>query len=188
MTWVNHQARPFDVSNIDSNLPIDYHPLPMSEKPTKIRPARPGDEKEILALIRELAVYEKLGDQVVATEAQIAETLFESKQAECLLAEVDNRVAGFAIFFHNYSTFLAQAGIYLEDLFVRPEFRGYGVGKLLLKSLANLATQRKCGRLDWSVLTWNEPAIKFYDAIGARRLSDWVGYRLDGEALTKFAH
>jgi GNAT superfamily N-acetyltransferase len=162
----------------------------MNKPPSfQIRPARPGDEETILSLIRDLAEYERLAHEVVATAADLTRTLFGVQHfAECLLAEVDGESAGFAIFFHNYSTFLAKPGIYLEDLFVRPRFRGTGIGKQLLKRLAKIAVERKCGRLDWSVLTWNEPAIQFYEKIGAKRMEDWVGYRLTGEALGKFAH
>lgn len=154
-----------------------------------IRPARIGDEPTILELIKQLAEYERLAHEVVATPEDLKRTLFgETAFAECLIAEVDGQAAGFAIFFHNYSTFLARPGIYLEDLFVCPEYRGTGIGKDLLQSLAKLAVERKCGRLDWSVLKWNEPAIKFYESIGANRMEDWVGYRLTGEALKGFAH
>lgn len=154
-----------------------------------IRPARIGDESTILELIKGLAEYERLAHEVVATAEDLNRTLFgKPAYAECLIAEVDGTPAGFAIFFHNFSTFLARPGIYLEDLFVLPKYRGTGVGKELLQSLAKLAVERKCGRLDWSVLKWNEPAIKFYEKIGAIRMEDWVGYRLAGKALTEFAH
>lgn len=154
-----------------------------------IRPARIGDEPIILELIKGLAEYERLAHEVVATAEELNRTLFgKPAYAECLIGEVDGKPAGFAIFFHNYSTFLARPGIYLEDLFVLPKYRGTGLGKNLLQNLAKLAVERKCGRLDWSVLKWNEPAIKFYEKIGAVRMEDWVGYRLTGKALSEFAH
>lgn len=154
-----------------------------------IRAARAGDESTILELVKALAQYERLAHEVVATPEEIARTLFaKPPHAECLIAEADDRAVGFAILFHNYSTFLARPGIYLEDLFVLPEFRGTGIGKALLQSIAKLAVTRRCGRLDWSVLKWNDPAIKFYETIGAIRMEDWVGYRLTGSALKKFAN
>ena len=159
------------------------------ETAVQIRPARPGDEKTILSLIQQLAAYEKLSHEVVATPEALERTLFGTPSyAECIIAEVSGKAAGFAIFFHNYSTFLTRPGIYLEDLFVLPEFRGTGIGKLLLQHLAKLAVDRKCGRLDWAVLKWNEPAIQFYEKIGSVRMEDWVGYRLTGDALKNFAH
>ncbi len=142
----------------------------------------------ILEFIRELADYERLAHEVVATTAQLQATLFGPvPAAEVLIAEWGGAPAGFALFFGNYSTFLARPGIYLEDLFVRPDFRGRGIGTRLLAQLARLAVQRGCGRLDWSVLDWNEPALKFYRTIGARALDDWTQYRLAGEALAAMA-
>lgn len=156
--------------------------------PLRIEPAGPGDVSEILGLIRDLAVYEKLEHQVVATESGLRDTLFgERPAAEVLLARVGSRVAGFALFFHNYSTFLGQRGIYLEDLYVRPEFRGRGCGRALLARLAALAVERRCGRLEWAVLDWNEPAISFYRRRGAEPMSDWTVFRLTGEALRRMA-
>ncbi len=155
---------------------------------TQIRPAQPDDVELILSLIRELAEYEKLADQVVAEPTQLAEHLFgERRFAEVLIGEVDGQAAGFALFFHNYSTFLAKPGIYLEDLYVRPSARGVGLGKALLGHLAGLAVERGCGRLEWSVLDWNEPAIGFYQRLGARALDDWTQYRLTGPALHELA-
>ncbi len=154
----------------------------------QIRQARPEDCATILRFIKALAEYENLQHEVVATEASLMETLFgESPGAEVLIAEWSGRPAGFALFFHNYSTFLGRKGIYLEDLFVHPEFRGHGIGKALLSRLANIAVERQCGRLDWSVLDWNEPAIRFYQALDARAMSDWTQYRLTGPALMKLA-
>jgi len=156
--------------------------------PLRIEPAGPGDVPEILALIRDLAVYERLEHQVVATERGLRETLFgEKPAAEVLFARVGPRVAGFALFFSNYSTFLGQPGLYLEDLYVRPEYRGQGCGKALLARLAALAVERRCGRLEWAVLDWNEPAIGFYRRLGAVPMSDWTVFRLTGESLVRLA-
>jgi GNAT superfamily N-acetyltransferase len=153
-----------------------------------IRPAHPGDEAVILAFIRELAEYEKLLDSVVATEASVRAALFEpNPRVFCDIAEADGEPAGFALWFYNYSTFLARHGIYLEDLFVRPRFRGRGIGKALLIRLAARAVQEGCGRLEWSVLDWNAPSIAFYQSLGARPAAGWQVYRLQGEALRKLA-
>lgn len=153
-----------------------------------IRFAREGDVPVIADLIRGLARYERLEDQVVMTEEKLTRTLFgERRYAEALLAEEDGAPSGFALFFHNYSTFLAQPGIYLEDLFVRPEQRGRGVGRMLLAELARVAVERGCGRLEWAVLDWNEDAIRFYERLGARPNSDWTVYRLTAEALHALA-
>ncbi|MEX6503022.1 GNAT family N-acetyltransferase [Pseudomonas zhanjiangensis] len=155
---------------------------------TQIRFARPDDVEVILSLIRELAEYEKLADQVVAEPAQLAEHLFGSRPfAEVLIAEMNGEAAGFALFFHSYSTFLGKPGIYLEDLYVRTSARGAGLGKALLGRLASLALERGCGRLEWSVLDWNQPAIGFYQRLGARPLDDWTVYRLTGPALRDLA-
>lgn len=151
----------------------------------RIRPAEAADVPVIAELIRGLARYEKLEDQVTMTEERLAESLFgQHRYAETLLAEVDGTAVAFALFFHNFSTFLGQPGIYLEDLFVIPDHRGRGVGRRLLKELARLAVERGCGRLEWSVLDWNKEAIGFYDRLGARPNSQWTVYRLTGEALT----
>jgi len=161
----------------------------MSETaPVHIEPARPADVPEILELIRGLAVYEKLEHQVVATEEGLRGTLFgERPFAEVLFARVGGKTAGFALFFHNYSTFLGRPGIYLEDLFVRPEFRGQGCGRALLAHLAALAVERRCGRLEWAVLDWNEPAIGFYERLGAQPMDEWTVFRLTGESLESLA-
>jgi GNAT superfamily N-acetyltransferase len=153
-----------------------------------IRAAVASDTPQILSFIRELAAYEKLAAEVVATEEGLRATLFGPKPAaEVLIADVDGAPAGFALFFHNYSTFLGQAGIFLEDLFVRPEFRGVGVGRALLVHLAVLARNRGCGRLEWAVLDWNVNAVGFYRRLGATAMDDWTTYRLSGKALAQLA-
>lgn len=153
-----------------------------------IRPARREDAPTVLAFIQELAEYERLRDQCVAELAQVERTLFGNRPAaEVIIAELGGRPVGFALFFHNYSTFLAQPGIYLEDLYVRPDARGHGVGRRLLGELARLALARGCGRLEWAVLEWNEPAIGFYRSLGAREQSDWRTYRVVGDDLARLA-
>ena len=160
----------------------------MTESALRIHSAQPQDVPDILQLIRDLAAYEKLEDRVVATEEGLRETLFdEPPAAEVVLARVGEQTAGFALFFHNYSTFLGQRGIYLEDLYVRPEHRARGCGKALLQHLARVAVERNCGRLEWAVLDWNEPAIGFYRRLGAEAMSDWVVYRLTGPSLHRLA-
>ena len=151
---------------------------------TTIRPAEPTDLPLIAALIRELAEYEHLAHEVRFSEAKLGEYLFGARpMAEVLIAEADGTACGFALFFHNFSTFEGRPGIYLEDLFVRPAARGHGLGKALLAALARLAQARDCARLEWSVLDWNAPSIAFYKALGARPLDDWIGMRVDGAAL-----
>lgn len=154
-----------------------------------IRAALPADVPTIAALIRELAVYEHLAHEVVLDEAQLHAHLFGARPyAEVLLAETDDgAVAGFALFFHNFSTFLGRPGIYLEDLFVRPAARGSGLGKALLVELGRLARERDCGRIEWAVLDWNEPSIAFYRALGAEPKDEWVLYRLTGDPMTALA-
>jgi GNAT superfamily N-acetyltransferase len=155
---------------------------------TTIRQARPTDSQAIYDMIYELAVYEKAPEEVVTTADEIKATLFaEDSKTEALICEIDGKVAGYAVFFTSYSTWLGRNGIYMEDLYISPDFRGQGAGKALLKHIAQCAVQRKCGRLEWSVLDWNQPAIDFYLSIGALPQSEWVRYRLDGEALLKFA-
>jgi len=155
---------------------------------TTLRPATPADLDLILGFIRDLAEYEQLLDQVVADRSALATALFgASAQAEVVIAEHDAMPAGFALFFHNFSTFRGRRGLYLEDLYVRPEHRGAGIGKALLAHLANLAIERGCARFEWAVLNWNAPAIGFYQSLGARLLDDWRVCRLDGEALTQLA-
>lgn len=153
-----------------------------------IRPGEPADVPVIADLIRGLAVYEKLEDQVTMTEERLGDALFgDRRYAETLIAEDGGEAIGFALFFHNFSTFLAQPGIYLEDLFVNPEHRSKGVGRALLERLAQIAVDRGCARLEWAVLHWNAEAIKFYERLGARPNSDWVVYRLTGEDLRRLA-
>jgi len=153
-----------------------------------IRSAERGDVPLILKFIQGLAEYEKLAHECKATEAQLERTLFGARPvAEVLLAYRGNTPAGFALFFHNYSTFLARPGIYLEDLFVDPAHRGFGVGHALLSHLAALAVERECGRLEWSVLDWNADAIRFYERLGARAMDEWTIYRVTGDALLKLA-
>ena len=146
------------------------------------------DVPQILAFIRALAEYERLAHAVVATEERLRQSLFGPRPyAECVIARWNGEPAGFALFFHNFSTFLARPGLYLEDLFVAPEQRGRGVGLALLRHLAKVALDRDCGRLEWSVLDWNESAIGFYESIGAEPLQDWTIFRLTGDALTHLA-
>lgn len=141
----------------------------------------------ILQFIRELADYEKMLDQVVADEELLAQELFDKRHAEVLFALVDGQEVGFALFFHNFSTFLGRSGIYLEDLYVRPEHRGKGCGKGLLRKLAQLALERGCGRLEWACLNWNKPSIDFYLSTGAQPMDEWKVYRLTGESLARMA-
>jgi GNAT superfamily N-acetyltransferase len=153
-----------------------------------IRPADEADVPLINHFIRELATYEKLADAVVATEEQLRRTLFGEKRfAEVLIAEEDGTPVGFALYFFNYSTFMGKPGLYLEDLFVKPETRGRGYGKALLARLAAIARERDCGRFEWAVLDWNEPAIGFYRSVGARPCDEWTVYRVTGEALEELA-
>ncbi len=150
----------------------------------RIRFAAPADVPDILGLIRELAEYERLLDQVVADEAALHRALFgERPFVEALVSIVSDESVGFALFFHNFSTFLGKPGMYLEDLYVRPAFRGQGLGKALLTEVAWIAVERDCGRMEWSVLDWNEPSIRFYESLGANPQSDWTTYRLTGDAL-----
>jgi GNAT superfamily N-acetyltransferase len=154
--------------------------------PLHIRPAIEADVPLILRFIKALAEYEKLAHKVVATEELVRRTLFGPRPyAEVLIAEEPEGPVGFALFFHNYSTFLARPGIYLEDLFVIPEARGRGYGKALLARLAQLAIERDCGRVEWAVLDWNTPSIRFYESLGAQMMTDWKIFRLTGEALLK---
>ncbi len=147
------------------------------------RSAECSDVALILQFIKELAEYEHMLDDVVATEELLTEWLFEKKAAEVIFPVVDGVEVGFALFFHNFSTFLGKAGIYLEDLYVRPEYRGRGYGKAILKELSRIAVERGCGRLEWSCLDWNKPSIDFYLSMGAEAMSDWTVYRLSGDKL-----
>jgi len=154
----------------------------------RLRTATPEDTPVILQLIRELADYEHLAHEVVTDERELGENLFGGRRvAEVLLAERDADAAGFALFFHNFSTFLGRPGIYLEDLFVRPAHRGAGIGRALLAAVGRIARQRGCGRVEWSVLNWNEPAIGFYRSLGARPMDEWTVYRVDGGGIEELA-
>lgn len=152
-----------------------------------IRAAREGDEGLILQFIKELAAYEKLEHEVVATEELLREWIFEKKKAEVIFACADGQEVGFALYFHNFSTFLSRAGIYLEDLYVRPQNRGRGYGKLLLKTLAQTALDRGCGRLEWWCLDWNQSSVDFYLSLGAEKMDEWTVYRMSGAALQTLA-
>ncbi|WP_374523723.1 N-acetyltransferase family protein [Sphingopyxis sp.] len=153
-----------------------------------IRPATPADLPLIAQFIRDLADYEKLAHEVRFDEAKLGEKLFGQRPyAEVVIGEIDGVPQGFALFFHNFSTFEGRPGLYLEDLFVRPEARGSGLGKALLAHLAKLCTERDCARLEWSVLDWNAPSIGFYKSLGARMMDEWTVMRVDGEALAKLA-
>lgn len=153
----------------------------------KLRFAEEKDVPLILYFIKELAIYEKMLDEVVATEEILMDSLFNKKSAEVVIADYKGAPVGFVLFFHNFSTFLGKPGLYLEDLYVKPEVRGKGFGKALLTFLANLAVKRNCGRFEWSCLDWNEPSIKFYKQMGATPMVDWTVYRLMGDSLQKVA-
>jgi GNAT superfamily N-acetyltransferase len=160
----------------------------MNETPIRIERATERDVPLVLELIQGLAVYEKLAHEVTATEAGLRETLFGARPAaDVIVAYAGDTPAGFALFFPNYSTFLGKPGLYLEDLFVRPEYRGQGLGLALMKRLAQIAVERGCGRFEWSVLDWNEPAIGFYESLGAKLMNGWSIVRVNGEALTTLA-
>ena len=155
----------------------------------ELRAARREDAPLILSFIRALAEYEKLPHEVVATEEGLAQALFDERQiAEVVLAFWEGEAAGIALYFHNFSTFVGRPGLYLEDLFVKPEMRGHGIGRALLRHLAAVAVERNCGRMEWSVLDWNEPAIGFYKSIGAVPMNEWTVYRLSGPALAGAPH
>jgi len=149
--------------------------------------AQPGDEEKILFFIRELAKYEKMESDVVATPELLHEWIFEKGKAEVIFPILDGKEIGFALFFHNFSTFLGRAGLYLEDLYILPEQRGRGYGKTTLKELARIAVQRGCGRLEWYCLDWNTPSINFYLSLGAQPLDEWTTYRLTGDTLRRMA-
>lgn len=164
---------PGEVSMMDSEINFRY--------------AGRNDVPLILRFVKELAEYEKLQDEVVADEKTLEEWLFDRQKAEVIFALEDGKEVGYALFFHNFSTFLGRAGIYLEDLYIQPEYRGRGHGKGLLKKLASIAVERGCGRLEWSCLDWNRPSIDFYLSLGAQPMSDWTVYRLAGSTLTELA-
>ncbi len=153
----------------------------------RFRFATEADTGLILYFIKQLAEYEKLIDHVVATEEVLHEWIFEKKKAEVFFAVVDGKEIGFALFFYNFSTFLGRAGLYLEDLFVMPEHRGYGYGKAMLNELARIAVERGCGRIEWWCLDWNKPSIEFYLSLGAEPMDEWTVYRISGETLKKMA-
>ena len=153
----------------------------------EIRFATREDTGKILAFIKELAAYEQMENEVVATEALLSEWIFDKQKAEVIFAVEDGVEVGFALFFHNFSTFLGRAGIYLEDLYVKPEYRGRGFGKALIKKLAAIAKERGCGRLEWWCLDWNKPSIDFYLSLGAQPMNDWTVYRVAGDALAALA-
>ncbi|MEC6748571.1 GNAT family N-acetyltransferase [Marinilactibacillus sp. XAAS-LB27] len=152
------------------------------------RKATQEDVPLILKFIRELAAYEKLADEVVATEEILIDQLFHKEKSEVLFAIVDNKEVGFALFFHNFSTFLGRSGLYLEDLYVDPTHRGHGYGKALLKRLAQIAVERGCRRMEWICLDWNQSSIDFYRSLGAEPMEDWTIYRVTGDTLTTLAH
>ena len=152
-----------------------------------IRTAERKDIPLILEFIKELADYEKMSDEVVADETILEQWIFDKQKAEVIFAVENGTEVGFALFFHNFSTFLGRGGIYLEDLYVKPEFRGKGYGKAILKKLASVALERGCGRLEWSCLDWNQPSIEFYLSLGAKPMSDWTVYRVTGDTLVHLA-
>jgi GNAT superfamily N-acetyltransferase len=154
---------------------------------TLVRFAEKKDTPLIFQFIRALAEYEHLADQVRAGEKALGKYIFDDKRAEVLICEYDGAPAGFALFFHTFSTFVGRPGLYIEDLFVKPEFRGRGLGKLLLVFMAKIAVERNCGRLEWACLNWNEPSIAFYQSQGARPLSEWTTYRVAGEELGRLS-
>ena len=154
---------------------------------SEIRFATENDTALILDFIKAIAEYEKMADDVVADEKLLREWIFEKKKAEVIFISENGIEVGFALFFHNFSTFVGRAGIYLEDLFVKPEHRGKGYGKRLIKEVARIAVERNCGRLEWCCLDWNKPSIDFYLSLGARPMSEWTTYRVSGETLANLA-
>jgi len=153
----------------------------------EIRFAKREDTKLVLKFIKELAEYEELLDEVIADADTLEKSLFDRKMAEVIIGEYQNKPVGFALFFHNFSTFLGKPGIYLEDLYIKPEYRGNGFGKQLLSFLADLTVKRDCGRLEWWVLNWNKSSIDFYESLGAQAMDEWTVYRLTGESLEDLA-
>jgi GNAT superfamily N-acetyltransferase len=161
----------------------------LSASPLSIEPARPADARLIVTLVRELAEYERLLEQVVIREEDVLRDLFgERPHAEAVIARAAGEAVGFALWFHNYSTFAGRAGLYLEDLFVRPAFRGRGYGEALLRHLARVALDRGCARFEWAVLDWNEPALAFYRKLGAVPMDEWTVQRVSGDALVALAN
>ena len=156
-------------------------------KPMQFRYAEEKDVPLILQFIKDLAEYEHMLDEVVATEELLTEWIFQKEKAEVIFVLEDGKEVGFALFFHNFSTFLGRAGLYLEDLYVKPEYRHKGYGKGLLKKLAQIAVERGCGRLEWWCLDWNQPSIDFYLSLGAEPMEDWTVYRIAGDTLQKLA-
>ena len=154
---------------------------------TKIRFATEDDAALIVEFIREIAEYEKMSDEVIANEELIREWIFKKNKAEVIFAMENGKEVGYALFFHNFSTFMGRAGIYLEDLFVKPEYRGKGYGKALITELAKITVERGCGRLEWTCLDWNTPSINFYLSLGARKMDEWTNYRLTGDSLNALA-
>ncbi|HNB80684.1 MAG TPA: GNAT family N-acetyltransferase [Chitinophagaceae bacterium] len=157
----------------------------MTDSRFRIRAAEVSDIPIILMLIRELAVYEKLEQEVIATEEMLKDHLFEKKSCFCLIASEGQENIGFALYFYNFSTFAGRKGLYLEDLFIKPAFRGIGYGKALLLELKSIAQKEECARMEWAVLNWNTPAIDFYKGLGARAMNDWILFRMSGDALHK---
>ncbi|HPJ01671.1 MAG TPA: GNAT family N-acetyltransferase [Candidatus Limiplasma sp.] len=157
-------------------------------KELSFRFANESDTPLILSFIRDLAAYENMLDLVTATEDVLREWLFEKQKAEVLFAMLGKQEIGFALYFYNFSTFLGKAGLYMEDLFVKPQYRGYGYGKAILKRLAQIAVERGCGRLEWWCLDWNKPSIDFYRSLGAEPMDDWTVYRISGETLQRLAN
>ncbi len=157
------------------------------EQHFKVRFAVEADLGLILDFIRELAAFEHMSDQVTATEEILRESLFRRKGAEVLIGEYDGEPVGFALFFHNFSTFLGKSGLYLEDLYIKPVMRGKGIGRLMLTSLAKIAKDRDCGRMEWWCLDWNDRAIRLYKKLGAEEMDEWTVYRLTGDSLNKLA-
>jgi len=165
-------------------------PLPAVTKnatPVVFRFAERGDCPVILRLIQDIAEYERLAHEVVATEELLSEWLFDKRAAEVMLAVVDGQEVGFALYFYNFSTFIGRTGMYLEDIYIQPEHRGQGIGRAMLRTLAKMAVERGCKRFEWTCLDWNTPAIELYRSIGAEPMSEWTTYRLSGNALTSFA-
>lgn len=154
----------------------------------KIRYAKQEDVNIVLSLIKELAAYEKMSAEVVATEALLSQWLFEKKIAEVMLLEGENRIIGFALYFYNYSTFVGRGGIYLEDIYIQPAYRGRGYGKSVFYHLAKIAREQGLGRIEWSCLNWNTPSIEFYHSLGAVKKDDWLLFRLQGQALKALSH